>query len=60
MYLNRNFHSNPTLSYSGLRYFILDYLYFFSPRKWKHLGVSSKRTRGYESVFLVNLLITAI
>ena len=33
MYLNRNFHSNPTLSHSRFRYFIVDYLCFFSLRK---------------------------
>ena len=26
IYLNRNFHSNPTLSYSRFRYFTVDYL----------------------------------
>ena len=29
-YLNRNFHSNPTLLHSRFRYFTVDYLYFFS------------------------------
>ena len=28
MYLNGNFHSNPTLSHSSFRYFTVDYLYF--------------------------------
>ena len=32
MYLNRNFHSNPTLSHSMFRYFIVGYLYFFLQR----------------------------
>ena len=30
MYLNRNFHSNPTLSHSRFRYFIVDIYTFFS------------------------------
>ena len=42
MYLNRNFHSNPTLSHSRFGYFIVDYLYFFYPRKQKHLGLLSE------------------
>ena len=42
MYLTRNFHLNTTLSHAGFKYFTVDYLYFFSPRKYKHLGVTFK------------------
>ena len=50
MYLNRNFHSNPTLSHSRFRYFIVDIYTFFSKE------VETPRwIRGYESGFLVRI-----
>ena len=60
MYLNHNFHSNSTLLYSRFRYFTVDYLYFFLQGSRNTQVFLLSELAGYESGFLVNLLITTI
>ena len=60
MYLNHNFNSNSTLLYSRFRYFTVDYLYFFLQGSRNTQVFLLSELAGYESGFLVNLLITTI
>ena len=60
MYLSHDFHFNPTLSHSSFGYFTVDFLCFLfqgSRNTWLFL---LSELVGYESGFLVNLLITMI
>ena len=60
MYLNRNVHSNATLSHSRFRYVIVNYLYFSFQWSRIHSGIVLVGFPGFESGFLIHLLITAI
>ena len=60
MYLNHNVYSNPNLSYSSCRYFTADFLYFFLQGSRNTQVFPLSELAGYESGFLVNLIITTI
>ena len=60
MYLNCNLYSNATVSHSGFRYFTVNYLYFSFQRSRNTQIFLLVGLPGYESGFLINLLITAI
>ena len=60
MYLKCNFYSNATVPNSRFRYFTVNYLYFPFQGSRNTYVFFLVGLPGYESGFLINLLITAI
>ena len=60
MYLNHNFYSNPTLSFSRFRYFTVGFLYLFSQGIRNTYVFLLSELAGYVSGFLLNLPIILI